>query len=185
MLSNYTKPCYVTRKRGTQCKNVLFNVKACVLVEKHFMKTEKRRENVDQLSKMLSNTKTCWIKCFSRLIKYFLRWITHLLPWITRFMRQIILLCVGLIKSKNMLSNGNIFYPTWTCVVHCKCVLSNVDKCNPTHKPVFRHDPEIHNENVLSNATNVLSNVITHYTMQERVLQCKNILSNAKTCLSM
>ena len=59
MLSNYTKPCYVTRKRGTQCKNVLFNVKACVLVEKHFMKTEKRRENVDQLSKMLSNTKTC------------------------------------------------------------------------------------------------------------------------------
>ena len=40
MLSNSGKPCYVTRKRGVQFKNVLLNVKTCYSVQKHIIESE-------------------------------------------------------------------------------------------------------------------------------------------------
>ena len=63
-----------------------------------------------------------------------------------------------------------------------------MNKFSPTQK----HDIQrkyllscyIQNENMLSNATNVLSNVTMRYTMQERDIQCKNLLSNAKNVIN-
>ena len=91
------------------------------------------------------------------MITHFLRWITSLMPWITRFMQ--------------------------IRVIHRKYVLSNVNKCNPTRNPVIQREfilSKMKIENVLYNATIVLSSVITCYTMQQRVIQCMNVWSNAR-----
>ena len=53
-----------------------------------------------------------------------------------------------------------------------------MNKCNqtdPTRKPVIQREYLLSKiRKGLSNATNVLSNVITCYTMKLRVIQCKN-----------
>ena len=70
---------------------------------------------------MLFNTKTRWIT-------YFSRWITrYIFPldntFVARLMCMITHFCVGLIQSKNVLSNGNIFYPTRIRDLFCILVL--------------------------------------------------------------
>ena len=53
----------------------------------------------------------------------------------------------------------------------------------PTRKCVIQHKYDLSKiKNMVSNAKNVLSNVITCYPIKECVIQCKTILANVKTC---
>ena len=80
--------------------------------------------------------------------------------------------CVGLIQSKNVLSNGNWFNPMRIRVIHHKYVLCNVNKYNPTRKCVIQRKYVFSKMiNVLSNGRNVLSDVITCYPVGESVIQ--------------
>ena len=82
------------------------------------------------------------------------------------------------IQREYMLSNANTCYPY---------VLSDVNNiCNRREYMLSKM------KKVLYNATNVLANVITCYSMRERVIQCKNLFipcknvkSNMKRCYSM
>ena len=60
-----------------------------------------------------------------------------------------------------MLSNGDIFYPAQIHAIHCKYVLSSVNKYNPTRKRVIQGEY-------------LLFKMKTCYQMQQISIQCDN-----------
>ena len=132
-------------KRGTQCKNVLFNVKTCYSVQKHVIKSEKRGEKCksplkdviqheNALNNMffaLDNTLFALDNKFDALDSTFYVSDNTFLRWINQKQKRVIQFGIYFIQRKYVSSTANTCYPMWINVIQQENLLYNANTYYP------------------------------------------------------